>query len=178
MVFIVDWSYITGFFDADGNGMIYKKPNKRVWLTWSNTLPNVIFEIKKFVGKGFIWSQKKRECKHCKTLYNLRIGNHYDVLEVAKKMLPYAIVKKKILKEIIEFTENEKWARIGILRNLTKKELGKLYWEKKMSMQMIAKKFNVQENSIRTKMIKFNIPIRNRSQAARLIYERTGVMTS
>ena len=69
----MDWSYISGFFDADGSISLVKKnqnnnTNKSIQISFHNTQLSILEEIKNFIDmdlniKGFISTKKAKKRK-------------------------------------------------------------------------------------------------------------------
>ena len=99
--------YLAGLFDADGCASSYvqrkKKTNKTVQVhscEISMTNKEVIYWVKNFLGFGNIHYRAKVGGMGKKPQWRYR-ASHRLALKFANKVLPYSIVKKKKLQDIV-----------------------------------------------------------------------------
>lgn len=110
----MDWSYVAGFFDGEGN--IWLAPNgygkrTRPLLSitfYNNNLP-ALKAIQDFIGAGNLYLHQYAKKPNWNDSYHLKINSHKDALKVARSMLPYTIVKKDKLTQLIQFIESKNW---------------------------------------------------------------------
>ena len=92
----MDWNYIAGYFDADGNLHVTFNSRSTSFQTlfriYSTNL-DVLTKIKNFTGFGRIYLKKKESKMRC-ACYEYTLGKKEDVEIVLKKINLYLIVKK------------------------------------------------------------------------------------
>lgn len=98
----MDWSYLAGFFDADGSISYYKRRNRSpVVLYFFNTNKKVLEEIKKFINAGHIYEKDYKNSDHYgkKPVYSLEISPIEDVRGILEDIVRFSIIKRnKLLK--------------------------------------------------------------------------------
>ena len=107
----MDWSYISGFFDADGSISLVKKnqnnnTNKSIQISFHNTQLSILEEIKNFIDmdlniKGFISTKKAKKENH---------SISYD--------LKYVQYKGYLISRKIESSHPKKKRKIEIYNNI------------------------------------------------------------
>lgn len=154
----MNWSYVTGFFDADGS--IFIRGNKRVGLSFTNGHLETLTRIRKFLKLEHLKIRAHFPTKGTKTAYLLAVGDHERVLAIAKKMIKYSVTKKHRLLEVISHIKNKKWRKHGTLKRLSREKLYNLYINKKLTIYDIAEMFSVVPQAIHNKLVKLGIPRR------------------
>ena len=108
-----DIAYLAGLFDADGCASNYlrrsKKSNKTLRVHCceiSMTNKEVVYWVKNLVGFGNIHYKAKVGGMGKKPQWRYR-ASHRLALKFANKILPYSIVKRKKLQEIIDHYEKD-----------------------------------------------------------------------
>jgi len=102
---LVDWSYIGGFFDGEGN-IWQKQKGGNPCFQLTNTNHEILVKIQNFIGFGLLRSYKKPKSKH-KRCWKLYVGEKYQVLSLLKSLLPHIYVKKQEVFDAIEFLEKK-----------------------------------------------------------------------
>lgn len=94
----MDWKYIAGYFDADGNfhvRYLATRPSFQLLIRIYSTNHDVLKDIQEFVGYGSIYIKKRRgKEKNWNTLYEYTIAKKSETKHFLAKILPYLIVKK------------------------------------------------------------------------------------
>jgi len=95
----MDWSYITGFFDAEGSVWFKGKHNRIIIV---NTNEFVLKEIQKFLNAGYIY---RKIINHFgkKPIYTLYVYKKEDVIRIAKEFLKFSLIKRKRLIELLNY---------------------------------------------------------------------------
>ena len=89
----MSWKYIAGFMDGEGSIVRTKRTIYRILIP--QTHEGVLKEIKRFVGRGYIFKCKTRKA-HWKDNWVYAISRQKDVLFFLKKIHPYLIVKRML----------------------------------------------------------------------------------
>lgn len=105
--------YIAGFFDREGMISIHKKRLKpgltkrghifNTVISFSNLNYNVLKQIQETLGYGRFYVTSKIDSRHKRPIYQLRIGNQREIIEVLKKLYPFLIVKKNLADLMLVF---------------------------------------------------------------------------
>ncbi len=139
----MNWDYIAGFFDGEGNLYYVKKPSgyaARVAITQNDISP--LLEIKTFLYKNKIDSIIYRnEPKGKPEKHRLIINGYLDILEFLKNMREIVIVKKNKVEEIIKTMSDHPVHHVK-LRNWQEDEVEELLREK-IPYEFIRKKMNL-----------------------------------
>ena len=99
MKVIMDWSYIAGFFDGEGNfkingiKMTNEKISYQLQIRIDNTNKEVLEKIKKFLGYGQIYTRIRKE-QNRQNIYQFTISNKKDALNFLLKIKDLLIEKK------------------------------------------------------------------------------------
>jgi len=167
----MDWSFIAGFFDADGS---VSCSSTQCCLKFFNTNREVIQAIKDFIspyikGNPSIYRRKTRPIHNTnystKDIYSWEISGRRDFIFVAEKLANLCIVKKKKLKKAIKIVKQRIEQEKNPLRymhgnkHITPEILYDLSVNKKMTRQEIANHFGVNWGLINYRMKIWNIPI-------------------
>lgn len=86
----VNWSYISGFFDADGAVTLKSKTKFRPSIQFYNTELSILEKIRDFIAyqaniEGVIYTDKLRKAHHSQS-YTLTYGKYKDVLTLTQKI--------------------------------------------------------------------------------------------
>ena len=112
---IMDWNYVSGFFDADGSISLVKKyskgnANKTIQISFHNTELTILEEIRDFISSeigviGRISVKKPKKDNHSVS-YDLKYVQHrgYVVSTYINSRHPKKIERIKIYKQIQELT--------------------------------------------------------------------------
>jgi len=107
----MNWGYVAGFLDGEGCVYVRVTPRKsplgkkiEAFLIFVNSDKEVLEAIKRFLRVGYIVKPREypRKWGAC---YELRICGMATCYRIAKKLLPYSIVKKEKLKELIRIVD-------------------------------------------------------------------------
>lgn len=115
-------------------------------------------------GQAISLSTKK------KGVFHLVIGNHRKVLRIVEELATRCIIKRADLVDLIGFIKSRQWKNDTGLYVVSREELYKLYWEKQLSVQEIAKIFNRARKSVEHKMVVLGIPRRSLSEALKIAW--------
>lgn len=161
----MNWDYIAGFFDGEGNVCkVQRGKAATCYLRFANKDRKVLEEIAQFLQVGYI-------IRGNKGVFHLVIGNHNKVFRIAEELVKRCVIKKAELEDLIRFIKGRVWRNDTGFYVVSKKELYELYWEKKLSLQIIAKMYNRSVRSLRHKMDVFGIPRRSISESLRVAWD-------
>ena len=104
---MINWAYVAGFFDGEGN-IHGDKHKSSVQIRIDNTFRRALVEIRSFLGCGTVSNRGKAKPHH-KDRYRLTIANHVDVLRILEGVHPYLIVKKRSADKMIAYIKGRKW---------------------------------------------------------------------
>lgn len=110
---------MTGFFDGEGTVLNHRYSPGRylvLGLTFYNTDRNVLERIRAFINAGRIYATKRPPRK---TEYALTVRGHVEALRVAEAMLPYAIVKRIALLDLVDELRARPSTRRAMYRQLS-----------------------------------------------------------
>jgi len=95
----MEWSYVAGFFDAEGSIAFYdRKIRSPVVIQIVNTNKAVIEKIKNFINVGYVYEKRYKEnSKHFgkKIVYSFNAYTIKDVKRILENILPFSIVKRE-----------------------------------------------------------------------------------
>ena len=94
---MVDWKYLSGYFDADGNIHVFlnhKRISYGVQFRIYSTNKKVLEKIKEFTGVGKIYKPLRKE-ENRNICFVYTIWKKLEVKYVLKKISPNLIVKKQ-----------------------------------------------------------------------------------
>ena len=94
----MDWSYLAGFFDGEGNIHFNKIKNKsyQILCRLYSSNENVLLEIKNFIGFGKIYMAKSTG------IYELTISDKNSNLIFLKSICAHSILKKRLINFVLE----------------------------------------------------------------------------
>jgi len=98
----MNWDYIAGFFDGEGNINIIKNNQKNsyyIQIRLYSSDEKVLLEIKKFIQKGQMYKIKKASATNF--VYELDITNKLDVKFFLENVVGKIIIKKEIAEYIL-----------------------------------------------------------------------------
>jgi hypothetical protein len=108
---MIDWSYVAGFFDGEGN--VGKIREGTIQLRFCNIDKPVLEDIQEFIGCGQVYLIAKTGKKHRHDYFQLIISRHSDVLRVAEELVNRCRIKRMGLLRAIEYIRgksiNEGW---------------------------------------------------------------------
>lgn len=158
------WSYIAGFFDAEGS--LFYQNNRRAWRFQLSNKNNTILEkIKDFAGFGRVHNDKKG-------IYYHTIDRGLDILTVLNRIKPEVFVKIKSVENFLVWINNPN--RHLRRTHLIEKEIVKLYRKNYSSVQ-IAKIFNLSPEGVLAVLERNKIPRRSLSEATRIWFNKKDV---
>jgi len=117
----MEWAYIAGFFDGEGNidsarrrRGSRQKPAYTIRLyQGSENGKLVLEEIARFLGYGHLYeknqSQKRKDGKPSNTLFWLQFSKKTNVSDFLNNVLPHSIVKKAHVSLVLESDRTGKW---------------------------------------------------------------------
>ena len=164
----INWSYLAGLVDGDGSITI--QPYYVSLNIISSDLEALNF-IKDFLKVGNIYVNKNKE--NGKIVYNLRVKKLENLLPVLENIFSFSLLKKDDIERAINtIKEKMENSYFKLKWKISKEELEDLYLEKKMSIRQIARLYNVNFSTIQRWLKKFKIPIRNLSEADKLVKKK------
>ena len=92
----MNWAYIAGFFDGDGNlhlNFVKNKTQLQLLCRIYNSNIEVLEKIKEFIGYGQIYSHKRIN-KDWAVVHGLTMAKKKDVFSFLKNISPYLIIKR------------------------------------------------------------------------------------
>lgn len=174
----MDWGYVAGYFDGEGCVEYYKPGNakskkKRCAITFHNTNRASLEAIQEFIECGNL-RERKRAKLGTKSMYQLSIERRVHLVRVIPKMLEHSIIKREILAALLEQVSlrRDESPGFGNLAAAGPDEIRRLYWNDRLSMAKIAKKYGVTWGAVKMFMRRHDIPTRTHAKAA-LLVERT-----
>ena len=121
----MNWAYIAGLFDGDGNlhlNFVKNKTQLQLLCRIYNTNIEVLEKIKEFIDYGHIYANKKIN-KEWTVVHALTISKKKDVFSFLKNISPHLIIKRN---QVNYALKNYKFGResnvdfnIGIFRSFT-----------------------------------------------------------
>jgi|WetSurMetagenome_2_1015567.scaffolds.fasta_scaffold02993_10 hypothetical protein len=146
------WEYIAGFFDGEGSISHHGKGYR---ITIPQTNFEVLEEIRKFIGVGYIIQPKKRKA-HWKDSWIYYIAKQKDVEFFLKKTKSFLIVKRELSslaeKIVSEFARGQETKKLN--RN-KKMILAKKLRDEGLTYREIGKRVNTDFGQVR-RLILFN----------------------
>lgn len=171
----MDWSYVSGYWDADGSCYVRKKGNILIsQITFNCTDREPMLAIHEFLkthGIGLNIKIHRQNRGKNKPMNSLQISAHKEVVRMGIGILQRSTNprKKENLVELLDEISRHKWRTE---HNPTPEQLHKLYWDDGLPAWMIGEKFDLSETHILRLMKKANIPRRTRSEAISLRYKK------
>lgn len=127
----MDWDYIAGFFDGEGNINLIKNNKKHsyyIQIRLYSSDERVLLEIKNFIQKGQIYKTKKSSATNF--IYELTTINKLDVKFFLENVADKIIIKKEITEYVLtNFNferNNNQWFDISPFRNLNQINKGNI----------------------------------------------------
>ena len=143
----VNWSYIAGFID--GEGSITKHGETDYRITVSQTNEEVLKMIQVFTKSGNICQVTKRK-EHWKESWVYVVARQKDVLVFLKKIYPYSIVKKNLIRNLIpvitKVVLKQRERKANLQKNIKR---SKLLRKKGLSYRAIGKKLGIDHGYVR-----------------------------
>lgn len=147
----MDWSYIAGYFDGEGNVTIHKNRQsggsiRR--LSWYNTHLESLEAMQSFMGCGRITRQDKKNRK--KPIYALIITRRQHLIQVLDQLAPLLIIKREAaeaLRAELELMRDESLG-FGKIVALSTEQLRQWYEVEQMSCGDIARMLGVDHSGI------------------------------
>lgn len=164
----ISWPYIAGVFDGEGSGYIGKKGEARFSI--SNTNLEMLNAIKSFLNLEGIKATIKGYYRRRNPVFTLCVSRHIDCLRFGRRVKPYTIVKAGKIGEIITHIKRRNWRYMmeGIPRDV----LAKLYWDKELSTDEIARIFRVSDTAVSGFMDRHFIPRRTHDERMKLAWKK------
>jgi predicted transcriptional regulator len=166
---IMNWSYVAGYFDGEGHvGWHARKAS----LSWSNTHLDSLIAMQQFMRCGKIRT-KQNVNTNSKPVHNLLIERREDLLYVINNLIPYCLVKREALIELLPHVEAIRIVTgFGALEKLGAEEVRRLYLVENKTQMAIAELVGVSPAAVRRFMRKHNIRSRTLSEAG-LVADRS-----
>jgi hypothetical protein len=127
----MNWDYIAGFFDGEGNINIIKNNQKLsyyIQIRLYSSDERVLLEIKKFIQRGQIYKVKKSSATNF--VYELTLSNKIDVKFFLENIVDKIVIKREIAEYVLaKFSfgrDNNREFDISIFRNLNQKNKGNI----------------------------------------------------
>jgi len=119
----MNWDYLAGFFDGEGNlhtGFIKNKQACQLRIRIYSTNQGVLEQIKEFLGdEGYIYTKKaSRNDPNRNLVYEFVILKKEDCLLFLKNIYPYSIIKKEQITYLLENFDFSRGNRAGGHNNL------------------------------------------------------------
>lgn len=167
----MNWAYIAGYFDGEGNVLRQRVAGKRKYapaLTWYNTHKESLEAMQTFMGCGRLRARKRSSTKH-KVCYVLQITKAADLRRIIPLLLSHSIIKRELLLGVLEDTESMRqqsnsW---GVLAAAGEDEIKRLY-DDGLSTIDIARHFSCSDSAVRLFMRRHGMSIRTQSEAIQL----------
>ena len=108
----INWPWLGGFFDGDGSASIYIVRYRRYGNLQLHFRPRLFFTqnerkilemIRDFLNTGCMRVSRNFDKRYNRVFYSLEIQGYKSVREVAQKLLPYTIIKRRQLELILKF---------------------------------------------------------------------------
>jgi len=172
----MSWNYVAAFLDGEGSAWAgATKKLDGIGLQWVNTYKKILEEIQIFLKCGRIVPSGASELSK-KKCWALVVRKWSDCLRISKELLPRCRVKREQIQKLIQFIENRKWrTNPRVFRHrpeITEEVLRDLYLIRKMTLREIAITLGCVRQTIWKKLKKFDIPIRNCSEAQLLFWSK------
>lgn len=93
----MNWGYIAGYFDADGNFHVKfnkSKPSFQLLIRIYSTQKIVLEKIKEFIGYGYVRIVKKKSNPKWSDCYEYCVSKKSESKDFIKRVIPYLIIKK------------------------------------------------------------------------------------
>ncbi len=115
------YSYISGFFDAEGTVGVYGNINESLYLTSriKNTYPNILIGMKQVFGGNVTKLVKSKNPNH-RQQWIWGTGDKDDIKFFLTKILPYSIIKTSQIKLGLKFLETYNYNAQQIIANKLK----------------------------------------------------------
>ncbi len=152
----MDWGYVTGYFDGEGNVCIIRPPGRnynKASISFANTNLESLKAIRDFIGCGRIRPKGKPKNRKHKQGYSLYVEVKEDVIRVATAMLDHSIVKRCALLKAIAAASVRiaPTGKRGALAAIGPDEVRRLY-ESGMSINALADQVGVTYSAVRRYM--------------------------
>jgi len=150
----MDWSYIAGYFDGEGNVVFNAPPSRPNYvitgLCWTNTHLESLAAMQAFMGCGRI-SKGRRMKLGRRDIYSLEVRCRDDILRVGRQLLPRLVIKRQRLLEMVAFVREHRrsqpktWGRLAALGVA---EVRRLYWLEGLNQKQIGVRAGVPRNAV------------------------------
>ena len=100
----MDWSYIAGFFDGEGNlhlTFVKNKTQLQLRCRLYSSVVEVLNKIKDFIGYGYIYTNKKSN-EEWSLVYELSITKKKEVFSFLNNIFPFLVIKKNHVDYILK----------------------------------------------------------------------------
>lgn len=165
----MDWGYVTGYFDGEGNVYLKKRKTRSqrgASLTWFNTHLASLEAIHAFIGAGVVKAGKKPVKPEHRQVYMLVVSQCEEVVRVAEAMLPHSLVKHEQLVAAIEQAKAVVPMRNhGNLAAKGPEWVRSRYWDDGLDMAAIGDLVGVSRAAVKNYMHRQGIPARTLSEA-------------
>jgi len=159
----MDWSYVAGYFDGEGNVRFRAAPSRPDYIltsiSWSNTHLESLDAIRDFIRCGRI-QHKKLKYGYVHQGHQLIVSRVADILRIGEQMLPHLVIKRQQLQEMMDYVRahrkpiSKNW---GVLAAVGTAEIERLYREEGMTQEEISAKFGCHRGAVGTFMCRNGI---------------------
>lgn len=157
----MDWSYIAGYFDGEGNVGLYpargrhgkKTTSKITALAWYNSHRESLQAMREFMGVGFVGLSHKGGFEgSTKPVYVLRITRKLALIRVIDAMEPHLLVKRDaclaLRQHLIDHVNEKRAENFGKLLTIPREDLRRLYEDEGLTFAQIAERYQATGSGI------------------------------
>jgi predicted XRE-type DNA-binding protein len=162
----MNWSYVAGLFD--GEGTVYGPHGSHYRISVYNTNLEAISELARFAGGRITTRLPERLSK--KPIHILTIQRRAEVIRFCRHTLPFLIIKKKRVRECVEFLETRKSPSPLRLELLPR--IREMYETQRLSKREIADRLGVNYGRLSFLIRKSGMKLRGRSEATKLALQK------
>lgn len=149
----MDWSYIAGYFDGEGNVSCHveKRGRRTTRLAWYNTHLESLRAIRSFIGAGRVHVRKQLPYQNA-PVGVLYITRKADLLRVIDAMMPHLLIKKEAAEHLrahlVANVDDHRSANCGRLIATSVERLVAMHFTEGLSLGEIARKAGVSPSAV------------------------------